>query len=160
MLAIVKESPTNEVAAHWAHKLHNRKSKRFAFLDSGATSGAAPEEEEPDLEDTGQPSKKTFMFPHGCTRKATKEMLLKHNLQLAAREMNIVPGLHSAPVSIPKLVDTGYTPVFNKMVRLLMMTRLQLSLLQQQPTLPGLRTLQTHRNQPQGCLPHDAHDVL
>jgi hypothetical protein len=41
-------------------------------------------------------------------------MLLKHNLRLAAREMNIVPGLHSALVSIPKLVDTGYTTVFNK----------------------------------------------
>jgi hypothetical protein len=41
-------------------------------------------------------------------------MLLQHNLQLAAREMNIVPGLHSALVSIPKLADAGYTTVFNK----------------------------------------------
>ncbi len=31
------------------------------------------------------------MFPDGRTRKATKKMLLKHNLQLAAQEMNIVP---------------------------------------------------------------------
>jgi hypothetical protein len=94
--------------------LHNRKSRRFAFLDSGATSGAAQEEDAPDLDDTGQPSQKTFMFPDGCTGKATKKMLLKHNLRLAAREMNIVPGLHSALVSIPKLADTGYTTVFNK----------------------------------------------
>ncbi len=43
-------------------------------------------------------------------------MLLKHNLCLAAREMNIVPGLHSALVSIPKLADAGYTTVFNKNV--------------------------------------------
>jgi hypothetical protein len=54
------------------------------------------------------------MFPDGRTGKATKKMLLKHNLRLAAREMNIVQGLHSALVSIPKLADTGYTTVFNK----------------------------------------------
>jgi hypothetical protein len=28
--------------------------------------------------------------------------------------MNIIPGLHSALVSIPKLADAGYTTVFNK----------------------------------------------
>jgi hypothetical protein len=31
-----------------------------------------------------------------------------------AREMNIVPGLHSTPVSVPKLADAGYTTVFSK----------------------------------------------
>jgi hypothetical protein len=41
-------------------------------------------------------------------------MLLKHNLHLAAWEMNIVPGLHSALVSMPKLADAGYTTVFSK----------------------------------------------
>jgi hypothetical protein len=92
----------------------NRNSRRFAFLDSRATSGAAPEEDAPDLNDTGQPSQKTFMFPDGRTGKASKKMLLKHNLHLAAREMNIVPGLHSALVCIPKLVDAGYITVFNK----------------------------------------------
>jgi hypothetical protein len=114
MLAMVKVIPPNKVAAHWAQKLHNRKSRRFAFLDSGATSRAAPEEDAPDLDDTGQPSQKTFMFPDGHTGKATKKMLLKHNLCLAAWEMNIVPGLHSALVSIPKIADAGYTTVFNK----------------------------------------------
>ncbi len=94
--------------------MHNRKSRRFAFLDSGATSGAAPEEDAPDLDDTGQPSQKTFMFPDGRTGKATKKMLLKHNLRLAAWEMNIVPVLHLALVSIPKLADPRYTTVFNK----------------------------------------------
>ncbi len=54
------------------------------------------------------------MFPDGRTGKATKKMLLKHNLQLAAREMNIVPGLHSALISIPKLADADYTTVFKK----------------------------------------------
>jgi hypothetical protein len=114
MSAILKGIPSNMVATHWVQKMHNRKSRRFAFLDSGATSGAAPEEEAPDLDNTGQPSQKTFMFPDGRTGKATTKMLLKHNLHLAAREMNIVPGLHSALVSIPKLADAGYTAVFNK----------------------------------------------
>ena len=114
MLAIAKGIPTNKVAAHWAQKLQNRKSRRFAFLDSGATSRAAPEEDALDLDNTGQPSQKTFMFPDGRTGKATKKMLLKHNLRLATREMIIVPGLHSALVSIPKLADAGYTTVFNK----------------------------------------------
>ncbi len=89
----------------------------MAFLDSGATSGAAPEEIELDLEDTGQLSEKTFMFPDGRTGKATKRMLLGHNLQLAAREMNIVPGLHSALISIPKLADADTLQYSKKMVR-------------------------------------------
>jgi hypothetical protein len=114
MSTIVKGIPSNKVATHWAKKLHNRKSRRFAFLDSGATSGAAAEEDAPNLDNTGQPSQKNFMFPDGHTGKATKKKLLKHNLHLAAREMNIVPGLHSALVSIPKLADAGYTTVFNK----------------------------------------------
>jgi hypothetical protein len=114
MSAIVTRNPPNKIAAHWAQKLQNRKSRRFAFLDSRATSRAAPEEDAPDLDDTRQPSQKTFMFPDARTGKATKKMLLKHNLRLAAREKNIVPRLHSALVSIPKLADAGYTTVFNK----------------------------------------------
>ncbi len=86
----------------------------MTFLDSGATSRAAPEEDARDLDDTGQPPQKTFMFPDGRTGKAMKKMLLKHNLRLAAREMNIVPGQHLALVSILKLADAGYTTVFNK----------------------------------------------
>jgi hypothetical protein len=103
MPAIVNGISTNKVAVHWAQKLHKRKSRMFAFLDSGTTSGAAQEEIEAGLEDTGQPLKKTFMFPDERTGKATKNMLLKHNLQLAAQEMNIVSGLHLALVSIQKI---------------------------------------------------------
>jgi hypothetical protein len=80
----------------------------------GATSGAAPEEDKHDLNDTGKMSRKTFMFPNGQTGKATKKMLLKHNLRIAAQEMNIVPGLHLALVSIPKLANAGYTTVLTK----------------------------------------------
>ncbi len=54
------------------------------------------------------------MFPNKCTNKATKKMRLKHKLCPAAREMNIVPGLYSTLVSVPKLVDAGYTTVFSK----------------------------------------------
>ncbi len=54
------------------------------------------------------------MFPNRHTRKATKKMLLKHNLQIAAQEMNIVPGLHSALVSVLKLADAGYAMVLTK----------------------------------------------
>jgi hypothetical protein len=50
------------------------------FLDSGATSGAAPEEDEQDLDNTGKMSRNTFMIPNEHTGKATKKMLLKHNL--------------------------------------------------------------------------------
>ncbi len=114
MLASTDGQPTNKVAAHWARKLANRKSRRYAFLDSGETSGAAPEEDEQDLDNTGEMSRKTFMFPDRWTGKATKKMLLKHNLWIAAQEMNIVPGLHSALVSVPKLADAGYTMVLMK----------------------------------------------
>jgi hypothetical protein len=94
--------------------LTKRKAPRYAFLDSGATSGAAPEEDEQDLNDTGKMSRKTFIFPNGQTGKATKTMLLKHNLRIAAQEMNITPDLYSALVSIPKLADAGYTTVLTK----------------------------------------------
>ncbi len=114
MLAIADGKPTNKVAAHWAQKLSNRKAQRYAFLDSGATSGATPEEDEQDIKDTGKISRKTFMFLNGCTGKATKKMLLKHSLLTAAREMNIVPGLHLALVSVPKLANAGYTMVLTK----------------------------------------------
>ncbi len=79
-----------------------------------ATSRAAPEEDEQDLDNTGKMSRKTFMFPNGWTGKATKKMLLKINLRIAAQEMNIVPGLHLALVSVPKLADAGYMMVLTK----------------------------------------------
>jgi hypothetical protein len=114
MLASTDGQTTNKVAAHWARKLANRKSRWYAFLDLGATSDAAPEEDKQDLDNTGEMSRKTFMFPNGRTGKATKKILLKHNLRIAAREMNIVPGLHLASVSIPKLANAGYTMVLMK----------------------------------------------
>ncbi len=106
--------PTNKVAAHWARKINNRKLRKTGILDLGATSGAAPEEDEECFIDTGEASTKMFMFPDKRTNRATKKMLTKHNLRPTAREMNIVPDLHLTLISVPKLADAGYTTVFNK----------------------------------------------
>jgi hypothetical protein len=73
MLASTDGQPTNKVAAHWARILANRKSRRYAFLDSGATSGTAPEEDKQDLDNTGRRTRKTFMFPDGQTRKQPRK---------------------------------------------------------------------------------------
>ncbi len=80
MLASTDDQPTTKVAMHWARNLANRKSYWCAFLDCGATSGAAPEEDKQDLDNTSKMSRKTFMFPDIRTGKATKKMLLKHNI--------------------------------------------------------------------------------
>jgi hypothetical protein len=114
MTATTVTSPVNKVRVHWAQKVINRRLQKTGILDTGATSGAALEEDEDAFEDTGL-SKKMFMFPGKRTNKATKKMRLKHKLRPAAREMNIVPGLHLILVSIPKLGDAGYTTsVFSK----------------------------------------------
>jgi hypothetical protein len=114
MTATTATSPVNKVAAHWARKVMNRRLQKTGILDTGAASGAALEEDEDAFEDTGKLSKKTFIFLDKHTNKATKKMRLKHKLRPAAREMNIVPGLHSTLVSVPKLMDAGYTTVFSK----------------------------------------------
>jgi hypothetical protein len=62
MTATTATSLLNKVAAHWAQKVINRRLHKMGILDSGVTSGAAPEEDEDAFEDTGKLSKKTFMF--------------------------------------------------------------------------------------------------
>ncbi len=114
MTATIVTSPVNKVTAHWAQNVIIRRLQKTGILDTGATSGAPPEEHEDAFEDTGKLSKETFMFPDKRTNKATKKMCLKHKLCPAAREMSIVPGLHSTLVSVPKLADAGYTTVFSK----------------------------------------------
>jgi hypothetical protein len=125
MIAIADGQPANKVVAHWARKLANRKAHRYALLDLGATSGAALEEDKQDLDYTSKISRKILMFPNRLTRKATKKMLLRfwahalrrgsgpHSVRQIGRG-NIVPGLHSTLVSIPKLSDVGYTTVQTK----------------------------------------------
>ncbi len=105
--------PCNKIAAHWACKKANRK-MQTGILDTGATSGAGRPEDADALEYTGQPSTKIFMLPDKSRVRATYKMLLKHKLREGAREMNIVPGLHSTLVSIPKIVDKDNIVVFDK----------------------------------------------
>ncbi len=107
MSVLTDTRPGNKVAAHWARKLENRKEQRTGILDSGATSGAAPEEDKGQFDDSGQMSSKTFMLPDKRTHQATKKMLLKHKLREGAREINIVPGLHTTLISVPKLADAN-----------------------------------------------------
>ena len=54
------------------------------------------------------------MFPNGTTQKATKKMMLKHDLRDGALEMNIIPGLHKPLLSVSKFADAGYTTIFDK----------------------------------------------
>ena len=69
----------------------------------GAMSGMAPEEDKTHFDDTGQGLNKIFVLPDKQQHKAMKTMLLQQPLRESARELNIVPGLHSTLVSIPKL---------------------------------------------------------
>jgi len=115
MTATTDIGSANKVVAHWARKIKNQMLRKMGILDTGATSGAAPKEDEECFVDTGEASTKTFMFPDKRMNKATKRMLTKHNLRPTAFEMNIiVPGLHSTLISVPKLADAGYTTVFSK----------------------------------------------
>ena len=83
-------------------------------MDTGATSDAGRPEDAEAFEHTGQPSTKVFMLPDKSRVRATHKMLLKHRIREGAREMNIVPGLHSTLVSVPKMVDEDYIVVFDK----------------------------------------------
>jgi hypothetical protein len=114
MSVLTDTRPDNKVAAHWARKMENRKARRTGILDSGATLGAAPEEDEGQFNNSGQMSSKTFMLPDKRTHRATKKMLLKHKLREGAREINIVRGLHTTLISVPKLADANYVTIFNK----------------------------------------------
>ncbi len=105
--------PRNKIEAHWARKIANRK-MQTGILDTGATSGAKQPEDADALKYTGQPSTKVFMLPDKSRVRATYKMLLKHKLREGAQEMNIVPGLHSTLVSVPKIVDEDYIVVFDK----------------------------------------------
>ncbi len=84
------------------------------ILDTGATSCAGWPEDADAFKYTGQPSTKVFMLPDKSRVRATHKMLLKHKLRDGAREMNIVPGLHSTLVSVRKIADKDYIVVFDK----------------------------------------------
>jgi hypothetical protein len=54
------------------------------------------------------------MLPDKSKVRATHKMLLKHKIREGAREMNIVPGLHSTLVSVPKMLDKDFIVVLDK----------------------------------------------
>jgi hypothetical protein len=83
-------------------------------MQTGVTSGAGWPEDADAFEYTDQPSTKVFMLPDKSRVRATHKMLLKHKLGDGAREIIIVPGLHSTLVSVPKIVDEDYIVVFDK----------------------------------------------
>jgi hypothetical protein len=94
-------------------KTLNRKAKRTGILDSGATSGAGPKENEEPLLDMGLLSEKTFMFPDKCTAQAMKKMLLKHNIRESARKIKMIPGMHSTLMSILRIQIYGLNSLCN-----------------------------------------------
>ncbi len=83
-------------------------------MDTGATSGATAKHDTEAMEDTGEPLAKVFMLPDKSKIQATRKMLLKNKLREGAREMNVVPGLHSTLISIPKFANADYIAVFDK----------------------------------------------
>jgi hypothetical protein len=54
------------------------------------------------------------MFPDKHQKKQQGDAPEAQALSNAAREMNIVPGLHSTLVSVTKLLDTEFTAEFSK----------------------------------------------
>jgi hypothetical protein len=105
--------PSNRISAHWARKIAYHK-LRTGILVTGTTSGAGRPEDAELFKHTEQPSTKVFMLPNKSKLRTTHKMLIKHDIREGAREMNIVPGLHSTLVSIPKMVDKDYIVVLDK----------------------------------------------
>jgi hypothetical protein len=100
----------NKITKKWKRKVANRS----GILDTGCTLGAGAEKDVDCFYDTGLPSRKVFMLPEKSKIMATKKMQLKHNLWAGASKMNIVPNLHTALISIPKMAEHGYIAVFDK----------------------------------------------
>ncbi len=104
--------PRNKIAVHWARKIANRKIKQEYWTQ------AQPQVQDGQrmhaFEYTGQPATKVFMLPNKSRVRVIHKILLKHKLRGGAREMNIVPGLHSTLVSVPKIADKDYIVVFDK----------------------------------------------
>jgi hypothetical protein len=83
-------------------------------MNTDSTSGAAAKQDIEALKNTDQPSTRVFMLPDKSKIRATHKMLLKHKLQEGARVMNVVPGLHSTLISIPKMANADCISVFHK----------------------------------------------
>jgi hypothetical protein len=69
MTATTVTSLVNKIAAHWVQKAINRRLQKPGILDTGATTGSAPEENEDAFLDTGKLSKEK----HSCPGQAYKQ---------------------------------------------------------------------------------------
>lgn len=85
------------------------------IYDTGATTTVGAEEDEAEFDETGQTSDKVYVMPMKDEASATKLMKLKRNeLRDKAKEVNLLPGVHSTLVSGVKLADEDYVTITDK----------------------------------------------
>ena len=84
-----------------------------AILDSAATSSCCPTRSS--LKKTGRQSDRLFQVPTGQVAEAGEEREWPHGLRAPANVVHEVPEMKQDPLmSMPKLVDAGYTPIMTK----------------------------------------------
>ena len=96
-----------------SHKIICKPTRESAIADSAATSSCCPSRAK--LASTGRVSTKSFEVPTGQVAKAGEERMLPHNLREPANICHEVPAMQQDTLlSVPKLVDAGYTPLLTK----------------------------------------------
>ena len=95
------------------HKINCKPTKESAIADSAATSSCCPSRAK--LVGTGRVSTKSFEVPTGQVAEAGEERMLPYNLREPANICHEVPAMQQDTLlSVPKLVDAGYTPLLTK----------------------------------------------
>jgi hypothetical protein len=100
----------NNITAKRKRKLKSRSS----ILDTSCTSGTVAKHDADYFHNTSLLSEKVFMLLDKTKIKATKKDAPKTQSLPEASKMNIMPNLHSALISVPKMADADYIAVFNK----------------------------------------------
>ena len=96
-----------------AHKIESKPTKESAIIDSAASSSCCPTRAK--IKSTGRRSTKAFAVPTGQIAVAGEERELPHNLRAPANVCHEVPSMEQDTLlSVPKLVDAGYTPILTK----------------------------------------------
>ena len=96
-----------------AHKIICKPTRESAIADSAATSSCCPSRAK--LASTGRVFTKSVEVPTGQVAKAGEERMLPHNLREPANICHEVPAMQQDTLlSVPKLVDAGYTPLLTK----------------------------------------------
>ena len=93
---------------------HNMVPENTGIFDTGCTSGVTTTKDTKLMNPTGRQSNKIFHMPLGDAAPATEVYELKHDLRQPAREMNVLPNLHSTLISGVKLADAGYVSVLDE----------------------------------------------